>query len=362
MKTDIKVSIVVPLYNGERFIETAIRSVLDCNIPWVEFVVVNDGSSDSSDQICRKYQGDNFQYIVIENSGAGYARNRGIEASRGQWITFLDSDDMMFGSEFDASWYSYLEAQKDKGTDIIYLPKVECNMELSDVPQITYPESVENIKNFIPEIEFWSCFYRAEYLKEKNIRFFEYQKQDIESAFRFRAFSNTKNIVVNSNKAFIVHRNNPTSNVNTWKIDDLCEIKAKVYLQLFKEFNNKVPEISYWLYGEYASFLRHLILNSLKHGFPLSGTEQIREMVLSYDKSIRKERNTPLTSKDKIFFVGIEALKIKCFWTLFTTICNRKTREEINNQVKVAYEFDNIELLLSRLNDYQNIVNKELDK
>lgn len=362
MNTNIKVSIVVPLYNGERFIETALRSVLDFNIPWVEFVVVNDGSKDSSESICRKYQCDCLQYISIENSGAGYARNRGIEAARGEWVTFLDSDDMMFGSEFDAEWLEYLNSQYNSGTDIIYMPKVECDMELTGSPQITYPENVADIVNFIPKIEFWSCFYRTSYLRDNNIHFFEYQKQDVESAFRFKTFSNTEKIVVKSDKVFIVHRNNPTSNVNTWKVDDLYEIKARVYLQLFEEFHNKVSSVSRWLYGEYAYFLRGLILNSLHNGFPKAGEGQLREMIMDYAPVIRKENNTPISLKNKVFFALVRLLKKEFVWKIFANICKRKIRQVTIKDTKNIYKFDDTETLLDRLKDYRLTVYKELKK
>ena len=362
MDTNIKVSIVVPLYNSERFIETALRSVLDFDIPWVEFVVVNDGSKDSSESICCKYQGDHLQYIFIENSGAGYARNRGIEAARGEWVTFLDSDDMIFGSEFDIEWLEYLNAQYNCGTDIIYMPKVECDMELTNLPQITYPEGVADIVNFMPKIEFWSCFYRTSYLRDNNIQFFEYQKQDIESAFRFRTFSNTEKIVVKSDKVFIVHRNNPTSNVNTWRVDDLYEIKARVYLQLNEEFHNKAPDVSCWLYGEYAYFLRCLILNSLHNGFPESGEGQLRGMIMEYDPVIRKEHNIPISLKNKVFFALVRLLKVKFMWRIFAFVCRRKTRQATVKDTKDIYKFYDTELLLERLKDYRLKVNKELKK
>ncbi|NIA20953.1 MAG: glycosyltransferase [Anaerolineaceae bacterium] len=87
------VSVIVPVYNGERFLKQTINSVLAQTYRDFEVVVVNDGSSDGSRAILDGY-GDRLRVFHQENRGAPGARNRAICEARGEWIAFLDHDDL----------------------------------------------------------------------------------------------------------------------------------------------------------------------------------------------------------------------------------------------------------------------------
>ena len=87
------VSVIMPAYNARPYIEQAIRSVLDQDYPNIELIVVDDGSKDGTPELAEKF---GSQVIVIrqKNAGPAAARNRGIAASRGEFIAFLDADDV----------------------------------------------------------------------------------------------------------------------------------------------------------------------------------------------------------------------------------------------------------------------------
>lgn len=87
-----RVSIVIPAYNAGRWIARAIDSALAQDWPNVEVVVVNDGSSDNTEEVCRSY-GDRIRYVRQENQGVSAARNTGILRATGDVIGFLDADD-----------------------------------------------------------------------------------------------------------------------------------------------------------------------------------------------------------------------------------------------------------------------------
>jgi len=91
-RDDILISVVIPAYNAEQYISRAIESVLKQSRGADEIIVVDDGSTDKTGEIVRGY-GEKVKYIRQENAGAGAARNRGIEESSCEWISFLDSDD-----------------------------------------------------------------------------------------------------------------------------------------------------------------------------------------------------------------------------------------------------------------------------
>lgn len=89
------VSIVTPLYNGERFVRQTVESVLSQTYPEWEMVIVNDGSKDKSDQIVREYAEKDCRIRVLSqpNGGSASARNHGIREARGRYMVFLDADD-----------------------------------------------------------------------------------------------------------------------------------------------------------------------------------------------------------------------------------------------------------------------------
>ncbi|MEM7166542.1 MAG: glycosyltransferase [Planctomycetota bacterium] len=88
------VSVIVPLYNVERFVEKAIRSVLEQTFADFELLIVDDGSTDNSVQICRGVEDPRIRILSQENRGVAEARNHGIRAARGEFVALLDADDM----------------------------------------------------------------------------------------------------------------------------------------------------------------------------------------------------------------------------------------------------------------------------
>lgn len=98
-----KISVVIPCYNAERYVAAAVRSVLAQNWPNLEILVVDDGSSDRSAELVR----DTFPEVTLlqqVNQGVAVARNSGIAHAQGDWIAFLDADDIWLPGKLHAQW------------------------------------------------------------------------------------------------------------------------------------------------------------------------------------------------------------------------------------------------------------------
>ena len=87
------ISVIIPAYNREVYLVETVQSALDQTLPPSEIIVVDDGSTDRTGEIARSFGGV-VRCIRQENQGVAYARNTGVEAARGEWISFLDSDDL----------------------------------------------------------------------------------------------------------------------------------------------------------------------------------------------------------------------------------------------------------------------------
>ena len=118
-----KVSVVLPVYNGERFLGEAIQSVSDQTFHDFELLVVDDGSTDNTEATVRQFKGP-IIYHRQENQGAGVARNLGVAFAQGEWIAFIDADDI-WDTQKLSTQLDYLEEHPN--VSFVY-----CDMDLTD--------------------------------------------------------------------------------------------------------------------------------------------------------------------------------------------------------------------------------------
>lgn len=100
----VKISIIIPVYNAEEYLDRCLHSVLDQEFPSFEVILVDDGSTDSSPLICDRYSGTDPRFLTIhqKNSGVSAARNAGLNLAQGEYVMFLDSDDALLPYALDA--------------------------------------------------------------------------------------------------------------------------------------------------------------------------------------------------------------------------------------------------------------------
>ena len=88
-----KVSVIIPVYNGEKYIATCIESMLNQTYANIEIIIIDDGSTDQTARICDQYKNEKIIVIHKENAGASAARNTGLDIASGSYIVFVDADD-----------------------------------------------------------------------------------------------------------------------------------------------------------------------------------------------------------------------------------------------------------------------------
>ena len=111
MKNNTLVSVIIPAYNCAKYIDEAVNSVLSQTYPYLEIIVVNDGSTDNTLQIIEKFK-DRITIINQAQSGVACARNTGIKSANGDYIAFIDADDYWFKEKIQLQ-VSYLEKHGD---------------------------------------------------------------------------------------------------------------------------------------------------------------------------------------------------------------------------------------------------------
>lgn len=113
-----RVSVIVPVYNTEKYVEKCLSSIANQTMKDLEIIVVNDGSTDNSEKIIKKYKEEhpevNIQYLKKENGGLSDARNFALPYATGDYISFIDSDDYI-----DKELYCHLEKYMEQEIDLI---------------------------------------------------------------------------------------------------------------------------------------------------------------------------------------------------------------------------------------------------
>lgn len=148
------VSIIIPVYNVEGFLERCLESVKNQTYKDTEVIIVNDGSTDSSPEIIERFvaENPNFKSFTIENSGQGGARNFGIEKAGGEYIAFLDSDDYIAPNCIEL----LADAAKKENSDIVIcgcydvkedgtiISKIDNNIKVGTTSVFSSPEILFN--------------------------------------------------------------------------------------------------------------------------------------------------------------------------------------------------------------------------
>ena len=134
-----KVSIIIPVYNGEKYIKEAIECALNQTYKNIEIIVVNDGSKDNTENICKNY-GNKIRYIKKENGGVASALNTGIREAKGQYIAWLSHDDL------------YKENRIERGMKVLNKLKNKNTIIFSNFELIDYNGKVFAQTDFLKEI------------------------------------------------------------------------------------------------------------------------------------------------------------------------------------------------------------------
>ena len=110
-----KVSVIVPVYNVEKYITDCLESLVNQTLDDLEIIIVNDGSNDGSDRIIKKYEKryDNIKYVKKENGGLSDARNYGMNYAIGEYVAFLDSDDFVDKTIYEKMYNKAKEEEAD---------------------------------------------------------------------------------------------------------------------------------------------------------------------------------------------------------------------------------------------------------
>ena len=223
---DDKITVIVPVYNVENYLRKCLDSIIAQTYKNIEIIVVNDGSTDASGQICQEYtQIDNrIVYIEKENGGLSEARNVGLDKMTGSYVTFIDSDDWAELDYVEILYKKIIEYQADISVGNYYSYNEDEETYYFHIYGDSYYEKVyDNISIFenlyesqemksFALISAWGKLYKAklfDYLR------FEKGKLGEDGYFNQKMYLSV-NKVVYLNKGLYAYRQRSGSITNTW--------------------------------------------------------------------------------------------------------------------------------------------------
>lgn len=251
-----KVSIIVPVYNVEKYIEKCLNSLVKQTMEDIEIIIVNDGSKDNSINVINKFikkYPEKIQYLEKKNGGLSDARNYGLPYAKGEYIAFLDSDDYV---EEDMYEKMYKLAKKENSD------MVECdfiweypNKQKEDIGQI-----YTNKKQMLEKVRVvaWNKLIKTNIVIENKITFPKgYRYEDVEFTYKLVPYLNRVSFLKKPCVHY-VQRENSISNLQNERTKEIFNVLDHV-LDFYKKNN---------IYDEYKEeleyiYTRYLLCSSL---------------------------------------------------------------------------------------------------
>jgi len=277
----MKISVIMPVYNSEKFLSKAIDSVLNQEFDDFELVLVDDGATDNSGKICDEYsrQYDNVIVIHKENGGICDARNAGLDKASGDYISFIDNDDIFLpglladnyklANDYDADVVRFERRkviikedgkkyiEKRKGLDYIQGMKDGCAVleKQQMIKQYT------NIRRSGALNGLWNGLYKRSLIEENNIRFdtsIRFGHEDL--LFNLQVFAKAQKYVFHNKeyyKYFYRHESSTSAKFNINKVESIWKV-ACLENEILKQYGKERSERLNNLAGHIFLITEHL--------------------------------------------------------------------------------------------------------
>ena len=293
-ENDIKVSIIVPIYNAALYLTPCIESILNQTLKDIELILVNDGSKDGSAQIISNYAKKDNRIKVInqKNLGVSAARNSGLLLAKGKFIGFVDADDTIEADYFE---------QLYKASDSMDIVVSRLNQAVLP-PKIFDKNAIQ--KEIIPKLiqgdtlnAVWLNLYNRDFLFHSNVLFPTKVTNGEDQAFNMQAFNMAQNVKSINYKGYNYNEvmNSATNN---------C--KGKNYFhQALDHFNRPLPKNDYYTAEELLFFKEKRFFNTIISLVHIYGNCTAIPFVkrFNYIKKILKNNLTQTVFKNKNLYI-----------------------------------------------------------
>ena len=292
----MKVSVIIPIYNLEKYIEKSVYSILNQEFDQgVEIIAVDDGSIDGSRSIIERLSKEDprVKFVFKENGGVSSARNAGIDVAKGQYIVFVDGDDVLFPNALKKLVDAY-ESEQNAILACGTLKRInEYNQKINESNiDITIEDSKEIIKKILDEsYSVSACAKLFERKFIKDIRFIQGKKINEDKYFLFEYLLKNKGVVVDINSCvygYYIREGSATNSSFSYGSLDMLFFSAKIE----EDIQKNIPELMEA--ARYNNLVSHLavlkkIIRSGDYKTQKDLFKDVRKNALILNKKISKE-------------------------------------------------------------------------
>ena len=227
-----KLSILVPIYNVEKYLPQCLDSLIKQTLKDIEIICINDGSTDGSLEIIKNFAAKNSNIKIIDkqNSGYGDSMNKGLELAQGEFVGIVESDDFVKETMFETLYNlaKANDAQVVKSDYYYYETKTQTARKAGKIPKYKN-KRVTNAKEF-PQIfkiqpSIWSAIYKRDFLEKNSVKFLPTKGASYQdTSFSFKVFALADKVVLSSDAFLFYRQDNESSSIHSKdKVFAICD-------------------------------------------------------------------------------------------------------------------------------------------
>ena len=286
---DIKISIIIPIYNAEKYLKKCIESIVSNKNELIEILLINDGSKDDSEEICKKYifEDKRIKYFSRENKGCSSTRNFGIKKAKGKYIWFIDSDDYIEENSID----QILKVLSEEENDLLIFGYYNVNI-FGKVLKKNIPKKINNKLEIYEQDDIfnspWNKIYNSKIIKENNLFFPENCHMGEDMSFNFKYLYFCEKIIILKKEIYnYVSTGGVTSNINK---------KKEIFLAFDDIYN-------FYIEKEEFKILKNILKKYYKKHAIFYSYEMILTSTLTEKEKLKKikEFNIELSKRNYMF-------------------------------------------------------------
>lgn len=248
------ISIIVPIYNAEQYLEKCIDSILNQTFTNFEIILVNDGSTDLTEEICKSFQkkDERIIYVSKENGGSSSAKNTGMSVAKGKYIEFVDADDTL-DKEYVQNLIKGAEDEIDLCVgNVAFCKKIEEDFKREEVrlhPGVfSLQEWLKYYSEYMPKAIVgapWNKLYRKDIIQKESLKFDEKLRNNEDTQFNYSYLEKCQKIYV-SDKPYYNYIDWGKSSASKGYIDNIFT----VYLSTYKRAIDFLKKAGMYTYNE----------------------------------------------------------------------------------------------------------------
>lgn len=263
-----RISVIIPVYNSKEYLEQCLESVINQSYGDFEIIIIDDGSSDGSSDICDYYASadQRVRCLHVENAGVSSARNRGLSLAKGEYVTFVDSDDYI-SYDFFATAMSLMETEDE-------LDFVQFSIDRFHSKKVYFTETSEDIQmkseDFARTVRFWgsvcASIMRTGIIRDSGVSFDTSLKLGEDQAFLYEYLTHCRQCAKSSEIVYHYRTNYESATNNPSARDLICSLDFFMTYPFNDIFKDKISETLSSLYFQLVASNEISVKDVMKKG------------------------------------------------------------------------------------------------